>query len=81
MGLFAYSGVLLLWPGFKVDLKLEFGVGLLLWLGFIWAQFLPIDHSAENKNKNNKEERHDEEARHNDRDESCCEDMCSVEIC
>ena len=30
----AYSGVLLLFLGFRVGLKLELGVGLLLWLGF-----------------------------------------------
>ena len=30
----AYSGVLLLWLGFRVGLKLELRVGLLLWLGF-----------------------------------------------
>ena len=30
----AYLGVLLLWLGFRVGLKLELRVGLLLWLGF-----------------------------------------------
>ena len=34
-----------------MGLKLELGVGLLQWLGFILAQFLAIDHSAKNKNK------------------------------
>ena len=34
MGLIAYSGVLLLWLGFRVGLKLELRVGLLLWLRF-----------------------------------------------